>query len=452
MASKNPAYRKNVLLIASYVFYGWWDVRFLALILITTTIDYWIGKRISITPDSPQRRRYLIGSLCLNLGILGFFKYFNFFIDSANLLAASLNLNWNLSTLNIILPVGISFFTFQSMSYSIDIYRRKLQPADSFRDFALFIAFFPQLVAGPIVRAKEFLPQLKVPIRLNPENFSIGFQIFLCGLIKKALIADRLAIYVDKVYATPEIYSAGTLWLALISYAIQIFCDFAGYSEMAIGLALCLGFKLPQNFNLPYTATSIQDFWRRWHMSLSTWLRDYLYISLGGNRLGSGRTYVNLMITMVLGGLWHGASWNFAIWGGLHGGALAINRAWSNMNLGWPPGNLGRMLGWLMTMLVVGFGWLIFRISSLDVGLEIAERMVFGPVVGISWYYAPLLIFLPIIIVAHVLGRLRERRGLSPMPIFDLTSFTGLFAVALIILGVLLYSPIGASPFIYFQF
>tara|TARA_R110002096_G_scaffold173997_12_gene349648 strand:- start:18015 stop:19424 length:1410 start_codon:yes stop_codon:yes gene_type:complete len=450
LLSQNSGYRKTILLVASYVFYGWWDIRFLALIWLTTSLDYFLGGRIFRTTDSRLRKRYLGFSLCLNLGILGIFKYFNFFIESANRLLTPLG--WGVSTLEIILPVGISFFTFQSMSYSIDIYRDKLKPADSFRDFALFIAFFPQLVAGPIVRAKEFLPQLRNPVRFTPANFSNGIVIFLSGLIKKALIADRLAIYVDSVYGASDTYHAATLWLALIAYSLQIFCDFSGYSEMAIGLALCLGFRLPKNFNIPYSATSIRDFWHRWHISLSAWLRDYLYISLGGNRKGRGRTYVNLMTTMVLGGLWHGASWNFVLWGFLHGGALAINRYWENAKLGWPSGWIGQFLGWIITMTIVGFGWLLFRIPTLSEGLTIANRMLFDHGPGIEWIYAPLLILLPMVFVAHAVGRYRETHSLSPYPPLDLTTFKGQLIVAVLLLGVLLYSPIGSSPFIYFQF
>ena len=306
-------FRKGILLFASYYFYAYWDWRFLSLIIYSTLIDFIVGKYIARTKNQQVRKRLLFISLVSNLSVLGFFKYFNFFINSLSIPLAEIGLN--VTTLNIILPIGISFYTFQTLSYTIDIYRNKIPPTSSILDFSLFVAFFPQIVAGPIVRAAEFLPQLKVKRVINWDNLFIGFRLFTFGFFKKVFIADNLAIFVDKVFENPSVFSSITILLGVIAFGIQIYCDFSGYSDMAIGIAKALGYELPLNFNYPYIAKNITDFWRRWHMSLSFWLRDYLYIPLGGNRKGTRRTYINLMLTMLLGGLWHGASWNFVVWG-----------------------------------------------------------------------------------------------------------------------------------------
>lgn len=323
---KSDRHKQIMLLAASYVFYGAWDWRFLSLILASSLWSYWLGLRIAATPDGPRRKRYLIASLCMDLGLLAVFKYANFFLDSFYGLTG---LSQSVA-LNITLPVGISFFTFQTMSYSIDLYRRRIDVCDDMGRFLLFVSFFPQLVAGPIVRASEFLPQLHQPIGPKGRDISVGLQIFVLGLTQKLLVADNLAAWVDPVFATPALYDAATLWGALTAYSLQIFCDFSGYSLMAIGVGRAMGFELPENFRTPYLAKTITEFWRRWHISLSTWLRDYLYISLGGNRKGERRTDVNVLLTMLLGGLWHGAGWNFVLWGALHGGALIVQKHWSN--------------------------------------------------------------------------------------------------------------------------
>ncbi len=306
---------------------------FFVLLLFSTLVDFTLGHFIHRSATRIERRFFLWLSLAVNIGLLGYFKYTNFFIETANSLAGA---GWDPA--NIFLPVGISFFTFQTMSYSIDIYRGKLAPVTerivdvpsffrSLLDFAFFVSFFPQLVAGPIVRAAEFIPQIRQRPQVSERDISRAWLLILGGLFKKAVISDFISInFVDRVFESPALYSGFENLMAVYGYAIQIYCDFSGYSDMAIGLALLLGFRLPENFRRPYRAESVQDFWRRWHISLSTWLRDYLYISLGGNRRGRFRTYLNLMITMLLGGLWHGASWVFIAWGGLHGIALAIDR------------------------------------------------------------------------------------------------------------------------------
>lgn len=306
---------------------------FFLLLVISTLIDFALGHFIYRAADRRRRLLFLWLSIGANLGILGYFKYTHFFVDTANALTGA---GWTLE--HIFLPVGISFFTFQTMSYSIDIYRGHLVPlTEEIRglrsfftrllDFAFFVSFFPQLVAGPIVRAAEFIPQIRRRPRLSDPDLGRAFLLIIGGLFKKAVISDFISVnFVDRVFENPTLYSGFENLLATYGYAIQIYCDFSGYSDMAIGLALLLGFQLPENFRKPYQAVSVQDFWRRWHISLSTWLRDYLYISLGGNRRSATRTYINLMITMLLGGLWHGASWVFIFWGGLHGIALIIDR------------------------------------------------------------------------------------------------------------------------------
>ncbi|HYC83812.1 MAG TPA: MBOAT family O-acyltransferase [Chryseosolibacter sp.] len=313
-------------LLASYVFYGWWDYRFLALIAFSTLADFYLSVVIDREQD-PRRRKYLLAiSMVVNLAFLGFFKYFNFFIDSANDLLGIAGYDRGFNALHIILPVGISFYTFQSMSYTIDVYRRVIEPEKSLLKFATFIAFFPQLVAGPIVRAVDFLPQLQQDRKFKWSEFHLGFAQMLVGFGKKLIIADSLAPFVDGVFAFPGNYTSLVLIIGVVFYSFQIYCDFSGYSDIAIGLARMLGFEFPRNFNMPYFSKSFSEFWERWHISLSSWLKDYLYIPLGGNRGGQLKTYRNLMLTMLLGGLWHGANYTFIIWGFLHGAFLIVQR------------------------------------------------------------------------------------------------------------------------------
>ena len=315
------------VLLASYVFYAHWDYRFLPLIWGSSTADWWLGKKIDQTEDPRARKLWLLGTVAINLGVLGFFKYFNFGIDSARAALTALGAHPPDIALRVALPVGISFFTFESMSYVIDVYRKELRSHDSYVEYLSFVAFFPHLVAGPIVRPRDLLPQLAAPGRFVSREASEGLFLIAMGLGKKIIVGDYLALnLVDRVFDAPAMYSALETYAAIVGYALQIYCDFSGYTDIAIGSALLLGIRFPLNFDSPYKAHNIVDFWRRWHISLSTWLRDYLYIPLGGNRKGRRRTYVNLMLTMVLGGLWHGAAWTFVVWGFLHGAALAINK------------------------------------------------------------------------------------------------------------------------------
>ncbi|MGK7932891.1 MAG: MBOAT family protein [Microcystaceae cyanobacterium] len=368
--------RKGWLLICSYWFYAAWDWRFLSLIILSTVVDFWVGNQL-VKAHTPQKaRNLLLLSLVTNLGLLGFFKYFNFFVDSGISLFNSLGIPLNPISLQILLPVGISFYTFQTLSYSIDIYRGKLKPVKSLLDFAVFVSFFPQLVAGPIVRAADFLPQLNEMRIFRDVRVRYYLTLFLIGFIKKACISDRIAQAIDPYFLTPDAYNASSAWIATILYAIQIYCDFSGYTDMAIACAGLLGYELCLNFDFPYLSTNISHFWRRWHISLSTWLKDYLYIPLGGNRGGRLVNYRNLMITMVLGGLWHGAGWTFIFWGMIHGGGLIVHREWTRRVRPQLFGVMGRVISTATTFYWVCLGWIFFRASNFGSALTILKSYV----------------------------------------------------------------------------
>ena len=361
-------WQNRMLLIASYVFYGSWDWRFLSLIAISTVVDYFVGLRLTASDSPKVRKRLLSISVIANLGILGVFKYYNFFTSSLIDMLTGFGLNLNFSTLNIILPVGISFYTFQTMSYTIDIYRGKLQPTRKFLDFALFVAFFPQLVAGPIERASNLLPRVLAPRRITYDKFSSGAFLILFGLFKKIVIADGVAPAVNQIYNATGAVSTGDIILATYLFAIQIYCDFSGYSDIARGVSKLMGFELMVNFRTPYFSTNPSEFWTRWHISLSSWLRDYLYIPLGGNRGGKILTYRNLLMTMILGGLWHGAAWNFILWGIYQGIILCLWRivdlslSFSNKFLN----TTVKIINIFFFFQVTCYGWLLFRANSLD--------------------------------------------------------------------------------------
>jgi D-alanyl-lipoteichoic acid acyltransferase DltB (MBOAT superfamily) len=362
-----------LLLVASYIFYGWWDVRFLGLIAASTVVDFYCAKTIAGS-DAPRRRRVLLAvSLVINLGFLAVFKYFNFFMDSFAATLQALGFHQTpVAVLRILLPPGISFYTFQEVAYIVDVYNRKLEPAESLVDYALFISLFPHLIAGPIQRPSHLLPQVQAPRRFDDERFFSGLMLILSGLFRKAVIADNCALLADAAFSgrmgPPNL---AVVAIGTYAFAWQIYGDFSGYSDIARGSAQLLGFHFMVNFRQPYLATSLQDFWRRWHISLSTWLRDYLYIPLGGNRDGERRTYRNLMLTMLLGGLWHGANWTFVVWGGIHGAGLSIERA-----VGWlfraeeevaPP--LWSPRVWLSRVVIfhlVCLAWIFFRAPSLQ--------------------------------------------------------------------------------------
>lgn len=447
--------QNRMLLVASYVFYGAWDWRFLGLILFSTVVDYLVALRLGEETAEQRRKHLLMVSLVTNLGLLAIFKYLGFFAESFQELAALAGFEVGPVTLSIVLPVGISFYTFQTLSYTIDVYRRELKPCRDFLDFALFVAFFPQLVAGPIERASNLLPNITAQRVLSWEALGRGAVLCLLGLIKKIVIADAIAPSVDAVYAMPDPTRADVIlgtWL----FAIQIYCDFSGYTDIARGVAKMLGFGLMRNFAQPYFAVNPQEFWRRWHISLSTWLRDYLYISLGGNRGGRLHTYRNLMATMVLGGLWHGAAWNFVLWGFYQGLLLALHRMFAGVRKHTGEGARRGLLGWagrlvLMVLFfqVVCYGWLLFRAGSFAQIADFTARIVAGPP-GLSLPMPPLAAFLGIAFLlcwdglTEYTGRVRFYRG-WPAPVR-----------AAIYAGMIYLLAFGATTataaFIYFQF
>lgn len=369
-----------VILFSLYFYYKSSGIYFL-LLLFAAASDYWIAHGIYRARSAALRRTLVALSVAVNLGMLGYFKYTNFLIDISNQLFGQGFLQFQ----NIFLPVGISFFVFQSMSYTIDIYRRQLTPLDNWTDYLFYLSFFPQLVAGPIVRARDFIPQIRRnPVVVTREMFGTGVFLILTGLFKKAIISDYISLnFVDRIFDEPLLYSGFECLAGIYGYALQIYCDFSGYSDMAIGIALLLGFRFPKNFDAPYKSATITEFWRRWHISLSTWLRDYLYISLGGNRKGRLRTYGNLLLTMLLGGLWHGAAVRFILWGALHGAALALHKLWlrfvpgakasgREMN-GW-----SRALGIFFTFNLVCLGWLMFRAESMQTVTLMLHQIVYN--------------------------------------------------------------------------
>ncbi len=373
--------QNRMLLVASYVFYGAWDWRFLSLIIFSTAVDYLVALQMSRSTQAARRKALLVVSLVVNLGLLGVFKYLGFFVDSFVEMADGLGWTVSAPVLHIVLPVGISFYTFQTLSYTIDVYRREMTATTDLLNFALYVAFFPQLVAGPIERARHLLPEIEAPRQVSLHKLGRGAVLCLVGLIKKIAIADAIAPSVDAVYANPAATGAEIL-IATWLFAVQIYCDFSGYTDIARGVARMLGFDLMRNFMQPYFATDIQQFWRRWHISLSTWLRDYLYISLGGNRRGRRRTQINLILTMVLGGLWHGAAWNFVLWGAFHGALLALHRAIAGRRHDADGGQrptlvrrFGAVIKGLLFFQVICYGWLLFRARSFDQIVEYTRSL-----------------------------------------------------------------------------
>jgi alginate O-acetyltransferase complex protein AlgI len=368
-------------LVASYVFYGWWDWRFLGLIALSTVVDFGLGLWIGGTEDPRRRKALLITSLVLNLGLLGYFKYCNFFLDSFRAMANQMGYSPSTEMLDIILPVGISFYTFQSLSYTLDVYSREIKAERSLLKYATFVAFFPQLVAGPIVRAIDFLPQMHVTHRFHRVRALSGAAQMTLGFFKKLVVADSAGLVVETIFAEPGVHTSIGLMVGVVFYAFQIYGDFSGYSDIAIGLARVMGFEFPENFRYPYISQSFSEFWTRWHISLSSWLRDYLYIPMGGNRQGTTKTYRNLMVTMLLGGLWHGASWKFVIWGGLHGIYLVFQRffSWVASRL-FPNVSVPR---WIKAPLLITLvftltclAWIFFRARDVPQAMEIITRIL----------------------------------------------------------------------------
>ncbi len=371
--------RKFILVLASYYFYACWNPPFILLLWLSTIMDWFLAKGLYALRESRARRFFLLLSLMMNLGLLGFFKYGNFLIENFQALAGIFGIGiFENTRLNVILPVGISFYTFQTLSYTLDVYMGKRAPAKSFLEYALYIAFFPQLVAGPIVRAETFLPQLETPRAASRAQFHWGLSLMVLGLFEKMVIADYLMAPVsERIFLSGVSPGFRDAWAGTLAFSTQIFCDFAGYSTCAIGTALCFGFTLTRNFNFPFAAVGFSDYWRRWHISLSTWLRDYLYIPLGGSRLGTVVTYRNLMVTMILGGLWHGASWTFVVWGGLHGLYLCAERYLKSLML--PKflfsGKAARFLLGALTFAGVSLAWVFFRSPDLGFAWHMVRVM-----------------------------------------------------------------------------
>lgn len=445
-------YQNLLLLVSSYVFYAWWDWRFLSLIILSSFIDFTVGTKIFNSNSPKTRKAWLIVSLISNLGILSIFKYYNFFVESFAEFVGLFGWQPNDLTLSIILPVGISFYTFQTLSYTIDIYRKTFKPTKNVLSFFTYIAFFPQLVAGPIERAANLLPQIENKREFNKLWFNAGLIQIAVGFFRKIVIADTLGAYVDSVYANIEVHNASSILLATLLYAFQIYFDFSGYSDIAIGTAKLLGFRFRQNFNLPYFSKSLTEFWRKWHMSLSYWLRDYLYISLGGNRRGIKITYRNLMLTMLLGGLWHGSSWNFIIWGGIHGAVLSIEK-FMNQKEFLSSFRKGNVLGVIITFGITLIAWIFFRTQTLDESI-FAVKKIFStdygiPFIGDINVLAKCLFVLGIgILFDSFLFKSKshlEEFGSTFSPIK-----ISVFASVVLMLIILFYS--SANNFIYFQF
>ncbi len=439
--------RKLFLLLASWFFYAQWDWRFVALLIASAVLNWGLAALIARS-DEAGRRKLLVGlGVAANLLILGFFKYYGFFVEQAGELLARFGWERDLPLLEIVLPVGISFFTFQGISYVVDVHRGKTPPAKSLLDVMLLMSFFPHLVAGPIVRASDLLPQFDRVPRLTREMAAHGFLLIGWGLFKKTVIASELATrLVDPVFFDPSAYGALDLAAAVYAYAVQIYCDFSAYSDMAIGIAALLGYSFPRNFDQPYRAKSMQDFWRRWHISLSSWLRDYLYVPLGGGRKGLVRSCLNVFITMLLGGLWHGAAWTFVAWGALHGGVQVVERLGRAAFQG--RAVIPVWIGVIVTFHIVCLGWILFRSETFPMAMQVLA--------GLGRFEAATLVtpFLLTLIVGglamHWLPPLAIEgfaTWLKPAP-----SLTMGLLVGAAILLVEAVRPDGVAPFIYFQF
>ena len=437
----------------SYYFYYKSSGFYFFLLGIVTVSDFLLARWMYRTETSWKRRLIVCCSLCINLGLLCYFKYTNFFYE---MLAPLWHGTYH--PLDIFLPVGISFFTFQSLSYTIDVYRKDLKPLSNLLDYVFYVSFFPQLVAGPIVRARDFIPQIRKPLYVSADMFGQGVFFIVSGLFKKAVISDYISVnFVERIFDNPGLYSGLENLFGVYGYALQIYCDFSGYSDMAIGMALLLGFRFPINFNSPYKADSVTDFWHRWHISLSTWLRDYLYISLGGNRKGKIRTYLNLFLTMLLGGLWHGASWNFIVWGGLHGIALAVHKYVRSL--------LGRAknyrsTGWkcffavVITFHFVCFCWIFFRNTTFEASAIMIRQIftAFHPELAVQLFTGYWKVFL-LMGIGYLLHACPDRwqdacsRGMIRLPLVGQA-----LVLVLLVYLVMQVKSSDIQPFIYFQF
>lgn len=446
--------RKNLLLVASYVFYGTWNPPFALLLFATTALDWWLGARIAASTTPGRRKAWLVASLASNLSMLGFFKYGNFLLENFTWLLAQGGIAYQPPKLDLFLPIGISFYTFHSLSYTLDVYRRTTEPTRSLRDFTLAVSFFPQLVAGPIVRAADFLPQAAQPPRPDTSRLIWGLALMTLGLFEKSVLADTmLAGSAEKVFAYGGPLASLDAWAGVLAFSGQIFFDFAGYSTCAIGAALCLGFHLRDNFRFPYAAVGFSDFWRRWHISLSTFLRDYLYIPLGGNRAGVVRAALNLMIVMFIGGLWHGAAWTFVVWGVIHGACLVLERIVRHVfkDAAWTR-TLAVQLGLgLLTYAVVCITWVFFRATDFATASRLVLALVGGHAAGDAILPTRELLQVGLVtlglLLAHWLLRdtsLENAVARAPRPLL-----AGVWAL---LLCTVILNQGNANAFIYFQF
>lgn len=448
----------------SLFFYYESSGEYVLILLFAATMDFFIGRAIGRSEDEVYRKRLLITSICVNIGMLSYFKYFYFLLDLGQMLLASLGIVTEpaipLEARDYFIPAGISFYTFQTLSYTADIYRREITPLKRWIDYLFYLSFFPQLVAGPIVRAKDFIPQIYRRPQLLKAEYGEALTLILSGLVKKAIIGDFIgANLVDLIFAEPTRFTGLENLFAVYGYAMQIYCDFSGYSDMAIGIALLLGFRFNINFDSPYQSGNITEFWRRWHISLSTWLRDYLYIPLGGNRKGQIRTYVNLLVTMLLGGLWHGAAVRFILWGAIHGVALALHKLYMQIfdALGWrrkKPLKIQRFLGQIITFHLVCFAWIFFRADSMETALSVITQISdhFTPEVFLQFVvgYKNVLLLLLLGYLLHFTSKKQELRFRS-----WLTDLPFIGQICLFIVTVFLLIQIrsaDAQPFIYFNF
>lgn len=442
---------KMVLFVVGFSLYFYYKSSglFFLMLIGTSLVDWLISWQIFKCKKRWSRLTWMWISVLISLSILGYFKYANFFLWNWNQMVQG-----NFQPLDIILPVGISFYTFQSISYVVDVYKKRLTPTRNWLDYLFFLSFFPALVAGPIVRADYFLPQLKKNRPATKENIYAGFWLIIIGIIKKAIIADYIAQYNDLVFNDPTIYKGVEALMGVLGYTMQIYCDFSGYSDMAIGLALIMGFKLGLNFNSPYKSRNLTDFWRRWHISLSSWLRDYVYIPLGGNRKGTFRTYLNNFLTMLIGGLWHGAMWKFVFWGGMHGVGLAIHKAFKPLLKKIPDNWLTIFISWLLTFIYVSLLWVFFRAASFEDSVLIIKNIF----TEFDWAYFPVFaqvrwewcVMMLLLIVAHFIP---DNWSVKMENAFLSANWVVKLVVFLVVVEfVIIYMSEEVAPFIYFQF
>jgi alginate O-acetyltransferase complex protein AlgI len=449
--------RMAVCLLGSLLFYGWWDWRFLFLLATTAIVDFSLGRFLANTEDEKKRKSIIIASVVMNLGFLGFFKYFNFFVDSFVSSFAMAGVHLNPQVPKILLPVGISFYTFQSMSYTIDVYRKEIEAETDFFKFATFVSLFPQLVAGPIVRARDFLPQFGKDYSFDWDRILSGFGRILWGFFKKVAIADSIAPFVDQCFQAPSSFSSIHLLIGAIFYSFQIYCDFSGYSDIAIGLARMMGFTFVENFKTPYFSKNFSEFWKRWHISLSSWLRDYLYISLGGNRGGQYYTMRNNMITMLLGGLWHGANMTFIFWGFLHGLYLILQRLWGGY---WDkivaftkmPNLMNDALRMFTVYVLTCYAWIYFRAPNITVGNEVVsgilsfDNFTWASVVNKFWVMKGLILISILLIVEITNFKFSFNNLAIKNPVFRVVSY------AILLWLISFFGTFDSNQFIYFQF